>query len=219
MKEYTQKELLDIYEKLPQEVKDAIFSIDSATMIQKIAKNYKLTVDKMGELADETGLVMLGLTHPRDYISNLSRRLEINKETAKKIAEEINTQIFSKIRESLKRIHNIREETPLGEEVKRPDVPQIVPKPAFGTETKTEPTIPGAEKIELIKEIEKDELGEKTEPKTEIEKTETKAPSAVPETPKEFHRAPMQESNHTGEQKEMETKRYQQGDPYREPLE
>lgn len=193
MKEYTQKELLDIYEKLPQEVRDAIFSVDSATTIQNVARNYKLTVDKMGELADETGLVMLGITHPRDYISNLSSRLEVDKETAKKIAEEINTQIFSKIRESLKGIHNIQE----------PELPQtpftapVISKPPEIPKTE-QAEVPLSPKVEIIKEIEKEEV------KEEI---------------KEFHRAPMQESNHTAGPQIPEGKQYPQGDPYRESIE
>ena len=93
--------------KLPEDLKNAIFSIDSAETIQAIGKKSNLPIDKIGELADETGLVMLGLTHPNNFISNLAERLKLDKESARKIAEEINTQIFAKVRESLKKIHGV----------------------------------------------------------------------------------------------------------------
>jgi hypothetical protein len=115
MTKYTPEQLREIYLKLPEDLKDAIFSVDSAEIIQAISKKYNLAIDKTGELADETGLVMLGLSHPKDFISNLSRRLQADKETAEKIAGEINSQIFVKVRESLKKIH----ETKTIEEIRR----------------------------------------------------------------------------------------------------
>jgi hypothetical protein len=136
MTKLTPQQLREIYQKLPEDLKDAIFSVDSAEIIQFLGKKYNLAVDKIGELADETGLVMLGVTHPRDFISNLAQRINFDKETARKIAEEINTQIFAKVRTSLKKIHGITEEgTPfiktLGkkaiiEEIEREEVPEIL---------------------------------------------------------------------------------------------
>lgn len=107
MTKLTPQQLKEIYQKLPEDLKDAMFSVDSAEIIQSLGKKYNLAIDKIGELADETGLVMLGLTHPRDFISNLAQRLNVDKETARKIAEEVNTQIFATVRESLKKIHGI----------------------------------------------------------------------------------------------------------------
>ena len=109
MDKLTQQQLREIYAKLPEDLKDAIFSVNSADVIMSIGKKYNLTINKMGELADETGLVMLGLTPPNNFISNLNGRLEVDAEVAKKIAEEINSEIFSKIRESLKKIHGTTE--------------------------------------------------------------------------------------------------------------
>lgn len=141
MPKLTPQQLREIYLKLPKNVQDAIFSIDSAEAVQAIGKKYDLAIDKIGELADETGLVMLGLTHPSDYIVNLARRLNIDKETAKKIAEEINSQIFVKIRESLKKIHGI----------------EPSPRPA-----KQDTPFPKGEGLgmreEIVKEIEKEEV-------------------------------------------------------------
>ena len=136
MPKLTPQQLREIYLKLPKDLQDAIFSVDSAERIQSIGKKYNLAIDKTGELADETGLVMLGLTHPNNFISNLAQRLKVDKESAKKIAEEINNQIFAEIRESLKKVHGVE------------------PSPSTPL---PEGEGPGVRKEEILKEIEKDE--------------------------------------------------------------
>lgn len=137
MPKYTPQQLREIYIKLPKDVQDAIFSVDSAEIIQAISKKYNLAIDKMGELADETGLVMLGLTHPNNYISNLTQRLNTDKETTRKIAEEINSQIFVKIRESLKKIYSINDLTVVSPKTEIPEREQIL-KEIEKDETKEE---------------------------------------------------------------------------------
>lgn len=102
---------MDFYKKLPKDLQEAILSVDSAEKIRAIGEKYHLAIDKMGEMADETGLVMLGLTSPREFIPNLASRLNVDKEMARKIAEEINSQVFVRVRESLKKVHAIKEES------------------------------------------------------------------------------------------------------------
>lgn len=104
------KEIQERFKKLPENLREAIFSAEITETLLAIGKKYNLPVDKIGNLSTETSLVMIGATHPRDYIANLEKVLEIDRETAQKVAHEVNTQIFSKIRESLKKLHNIPEE-------------------------------------------------------------------------------------------------------------
>jgi len=100
-------DLEDKFKNLPKDIQNAISSVSVGKTMEEIGKKYRLHVDKMNELFDETGLVMLGLTHPKDYIKNLQKRLVIDIDTVKKIAADINEQIFRPIRESLKEIHNV----------------------------------------------------------------------------------------------------------------
>ena len=51
----TKQQLLERYQKLPEDLKEAIFSVETTEIIQKISKKYGLLIDKMGELASETG--------------------------------------------------------------------------------------------------------------------------------------------------------------------
>lgn len=106
MTNLTPDELRALYKKLPDDVREAYFSVDTGDILQAIGKEKGLNVEKFGILADETGLLMLGLTRPTDFTSHLADRLEIDKEKAKEIAQEINVKVFSKIRDSLRQMHN-----------------------------------------------------------------------------------------------------------------
>ena len=102
-----EKEIMDRYLDLPEDVQKALFSSATSDAIFDVGKKHGLQIDKMGELADETGLVMLGMTKPSEYIKNLEKRLGVEAIKAKEIADSINQKVFSPIRESLKKIHGI----------------------------------------------------------------------------------------------------------------
>lgn len=158
MRSITADRWRELYKKLPQDLQDAIFSVDVTNSIEEIGKKYNLLIDKMGLLADETGMVMLGETHPRDYISNLSQKLGIDKETARKIAEDINQQIFQKVRESLRKIHEITEEVPIPK--KQETIPQVsqIPKPPLQPTQPSPPKQPPIVSQPPKKEIPREEL-------------------------------------------------------------
>ena len=115
-------------------------SIRVAEQLQEIGKKHRLHIDKIDALFDEAGAVMLGLTHPRDFIGKLAQKLDIDKEKTKKIAQDVNEQIFKPIRESLKKIHGIAEEQP----------PIIKPKISRREAPET------LDREKILKEIEKD---------------------------------------------------------------
>lgn len=140
MEYLTNEQILEKYENLPEDLKEAIFSAGMAGTVKIIGDKYKLYVDKIGELENETGMVMLGLTHPKDFVSNLAQRLGVDKETAKKIAEEVNAQIFVKVRESLKKIHKLEEEKQV-EEIKKEDIKKEIEKKEEIFEAKTKEEI------------------------------------------------------------------------------
>ncbi len=102
---YSEAQLKEAFEDLPQGLRQSISSVDTANAIQEIAKKYLLHVDQMGALASETGLVLLGLTHPAEFIGNLAKRLRVPEEKAKEIARDISTQILVKVREALRGLH------------------------------------------------------------------------------------------------------------------
>ncbi len=97
------------YDDLPADVQDAFTSVSVGKTIQEIGKKHQLHVDQISSLFDETGFIMIGATHPRNYIENIQSKLAIDVNAAKKIATDVNEQIFRPIRESLKKIHQVDE--------------------------------------------------------------------------------------------------------------
>lgn len=117
-------------EKLPESLRQALSSVDSAKKVVDIGRKYALHMDKLGELGAETGMVILGFTHPADFLSRLTRRLGFPEEKVRLIAQEINTEVFLKIREALKQVHG---ETETGIAPKSPNSYQgeaLIKKPA-----------------------------------------------------------------------------------------
>ncbi len=104
MDEKTQKLniLLDRLDKLPPQLKDAMFSDLNAEKMFDIGKKHGLLIDKIGEMTNETGLLMIGITHPNEFVGNLAERLQIDRETASKIADDINREIFAPVRDHLR---------------------------------------------------------------------------------------------------------------------
>ncbi|MBI5005403.1 MAG: hypothetical protein HZC03_02270 [Candidatus Lloydbacteria bacterium] len=108
----SQEQLKEKYNRLPQDVKDAIFSAGVEKALTEIGEKYGLHIDKIGELMEVVDLVMLGITEPKDFIRNLYDRLGIeDKEQVRRVAHEVNERVFQKIRESLKTVHSIPSET------------------------------------------------------------------------------------------------------------
>jgi hypothetical protein len=91
---------------LPEDVKNAITSVDYQKTLQKITRTNMLLIDQAGKLETETTLVLLGLEPLRDYAGNLSKNLGITKEKAIVIAHDVDELIFKNIRESLRKIND-----------------------------------------------------------------------------------------------------------------
>jgi len=102
---YTEDALREKFEELPQGLRQAIASVDTANAVQTIAKRYILHVDQMGALSSETGLVLLGLTHPRDFTKNLTARLRISEQRALEIAKSVSEAVLVKVKETLRGLH------------------------------------------------------------------------------------------------------------------
>ena len=99
-------ETTEQYKKLPQALKTALFSDDTTEKIFTIGKKNKLTVEQMGILADETGLVILGITKPEDYGTNLAKRLLSKPDLTNNIVAEVNEKILGSLREELNKLHS-----------------------------------------------------------------------------------------------------------------
>lgn len=100
-----------MYRALPQDLKDALYGIETTEAIQTVSRAYGLHIDQMGELSNAIGQVMLGALHPRDFTKRIKADLGIDEQKASALTREVNLSVFTKIRESLKRIHSLREDS------------------------------------------------------------------------------------------------------------
>ena len=107
--EHTTQQLEEKYRSLPEDLKGAMTEIKTAETIHDIGKKYNLHIDQIGDLADEIGLTMLGLTKPDDFVTHTKNRLQIDQNIAEQIGREVNEQIFLPIRESLQKLHEQKE--------------------------------------------------------------------------------------------------------------
>lgn len=99
---YTLEQLEERYNQLPEAVKEAMYAVETADKIMAIGKKYNLHIDQIGLLAEETGLVMLGLTPYYQFMDNIQKKLGVNRAASENITLDINTEIFLPIREFLK---------------------------------------------------------------------------------------------------------------------
>ncbi len=88
-------------EELPEDVRASIQSADLEAKIQKIGAKHQLHVDQIGNLLDETILVMLAFSDASEFTPNIQSRLGVTGEKAEAIAEDISNEVFMSIRQSL----------------------------------------------------------------------------------------------------------------------
>ncbi len=104
MRQFTQQEIQDQFDRLPTEIQDAINASDLPDKINIIGKKYLLRVDQLGELVDEIGLVILGLRRSSDFITDIIERTSISSKDADALAQDVNTTIFSTIKMHLQNV-------------------------------------------------------------------------------------------------------------------
>jgi hypothetical protein len=123
-KEYTKEELWKIVEKLPGELKEAIFSGETAENIFNICSRNGIEDERMSKVAKYVGRVLMGLLPPSEFEETLEKEVEIEKETAKSIRREVEMLIFYPVRKQLEEIYKIEIAPPA-----RPT--KITPPPSF----------------------------------------------------------------------------------------
>ncbi|QQG42709.1 MAG: hypothetical protein HYW15_00580 [Candidatus Giovannonibacteria bacterium] len=140
-----QEEIIAKYQELPEDLQKALVSSFFSNAITDAGKKFGLAIDKIGELAEETGFVMLGVTPPSEYVKNLTGRLGVAPEKARAIAEEINQKVFQPVRESLKKIHglggSVLKPLPKREDIIAPPTPPSPPPYQGGDKGEVIPSI------------------------------------------------------------------------------
>ncbi len=93
-----------LYKTLPQPLQEALSSDETADSLENICEKYKAT-DYIFNIVDSTSEVLLGLLPPDELQGVLEKETELEKETAKKIVQEINRFIFYQVKSNLKELY------------------------------------------------------------------------------------------------------------------
>jgi hypothetical protein len=132
--EYSSEQIWKLYEKLPQELKEAIFSEETAKNIEEICERNGIEGDLISEIARYTGRVLLGILPPNEFQETLEKELKLEKEVAKKVSQDIDRFIFYSVKASLGELYKIEIATPATMRVASPEVapqkekPKVPPK-------------------------------------------------------------------------------------------
>ncbi len=192
----TPEQIKQRFEALPKDIKEAISSVDTTSTIVDIGEKYKLHIDQIGELVDETGLIMLGFSKSNQFVSNIEKRLGISRNEANDLVREINDKILIKIRESMRESVDKKEGEDIQKEnleVKTEDREKILREieypeeikevtPSSETTTEKEPL----QEVVVEKTEEKEILPEIKTEKVEIKEEKEKAEDVVEEAIEEF---------------------------------
>lgn len=186
--EYQYQQLEEKFKLLPEDIRRVISSAEIMGKIADIAENHDLMLDKADELAQETSFVMLGLTHPNEFIPHLRKRLGVSDDVVNKIADEVNEQVFKEIRESLKKIHDNpssleshQEVTPQSREEILSDIENPVPSSEHTREESVPAPVPPALEKKLVPKAWKDTAGPRMEKLIPESATAPEALENIPE--------------------------------------
>jgi len=120
VKKYTSEQFWKLYEKLPQELKDALFAEETGNNIYEVCKRNEIA-DNLEEIVEYVGQVLVGVLPPEEFQKTLEEELKLEKDLAKKIAQEINRFIFYPVKPCLEELYKI--------EIAPPAKPKITPPP------------------------------------------------------------------------------------------
>lgn len=109
MPNYTKKQILELYNALPEDLKGAASSRENSRNIQEICeKNEIADRDTIFEIIKNTGYVFLGLLPPNEFSYILQKELKIKKDRADQISSEIIRFVFLPVKTSLETLYGIK---------------------------------------------------------------------------------------------------------------
>ena len=142
---YTKEQFWKLYEKLPQELKDALFAEETGDNIYDVCKRNEVE-EHLGEIVDYVGQVLVGVLAPEDFQNTLEKELNLEERVAKKVAQEINRFIFYPVKPTLEQLYQSEiistEKTTERPAIERPEIKREIP----GTE-KEKPAKPSEKDV------------------------------------------------------------------------
>ena len=119
---------------LPEDIRILLSSDTTIEKIEAIGATQGLSYMHQGFLVRICANLMKGIVEPKAFVNLLETELDIPRVTAAVIAQEINREIFSGVKESLKKLHapsNVLPSAPLPSTILTPPASTESPKSIF----------------------------------------------------------------------------------------
>jgi len=101
MTKYDTNQYVEIFYKLPPEIKDVIVSSSTTEHLFKIGEKHNLHIDKIGIMTDIAFDVMMGIVASKNFVSELQKELGISALDASVVARDIDENVFKPIKNTM----------------------------------------------------------------------------------------------------------------------
>ncbi len=101
MSQYTKEEMWKIFEKLPPELKTAVFSQETADTIWETSERNGLGGEQTHQIGKLVGDSLMGLLHPEDLAQTIIDETGLSPEQASNVARDINRLIMFPVKSYL----------------------------------------------------------------------------------------------------------------------
>ncbi len=102
---YTKEQLWKLYKKLPQELRETVFSGETADNVYDICE--KNGIENISQLTRYVQDVLLGILSTAEFEETIKKELKLTKQAAKKVTQQINRFIFYPVRPLLEELYRI----------------------------------------------------------------------------------------------------------------
>ena len=168
MKEYSEKELREKYEKLPLNLKSALSDPEISKKISDIGRDFQVRDEESEVLTKICGLVFVSVLPLESLQEEIKERLVLSEEISKSLADDLESEVFSPYKEELANVRKPEEakiEKPEelklrelikeikakgGEELKPREIEEVSEKISEKEKSKE---LEGKEKIEIKEEL------------------------------------------------------------------
>ena len=106
-KQYTREELWKLYNTLPSELQEAIFSVETADFTGNACERNGVPNNAVPRVATQVGNVLMGLLLPDEFQGALVKEVGLKKDVAQLVAREIHRFVFYPVQTALAQLHQV----------------------------------------------------------------------------------------------------------------
>ncbi len=112
MPTYSKEQLNKLFDQLPEELQETVFSLETSENILNVCRTYGLLSEEVGQIAEYVGQVLMGVLPPSDFQKTIQDKLEIPEVLARAVTREINRFVFYPVKPSLETIYKMEIASP-----------------------------------------------------------------------------------------------------------